>query len=89
MMIEDVVSIMKDELVNVMELLNQHLNDVMMEMIDRVNALTNGILDQMMMKEKIDDSKQSIYIYIYMLWPILEFSPILILTSRNWNCNFD
>jgi hypothetical protein len=56
---------MKDELVNVMELPNQHLNDAMMEMIDRVNILMNGILDQMMMKEKIDDSKRSIYIYIY------------------------
>jgi len=46
---------MKDELVNVMESLNQHLNDVMREMIDQVNISMNEILDQMMMKEKIDD----------------------------------
>ncbi len=59
-MIEDVVLIMKDsldELVSVMELLNQHVDDVMMGMIDQVKILMNELRDRMM-TEKIDDSKE-------------------------------
>ncbi len=59
-MIEDVVLIMKDsldELVSVMELLNQHVDDVMMGMIDQVKILMNELRGRMM-TEKIDDSKK-------------------------------
>jgi hypothetical protein len=54
LMIEDVFLIMKDsldELVNVMELSNQHLDDVMKEMIDQVKISMD------VMTAKIDDSK--------------------------------
>jgi hypothetical protein len=59
-MIEDVVLIMKDsldELGSVMELLNQHVDDVMMGMIDQVKILMNELRGRMM-TEKIDDSKK-------------------------------
>jgi len=59
-MIEDVVLIMKDsldELGSVMELLNQHVDDVMMGMIDQVKILMSELRDRMM-TEKIDDSKE-------------------------------